>query len=318
MQTNKLPFVSIIIPVYNEEKYIGYCLESLKNLNYPDERYEIIIIDNGSTDATVSLCKRFTRKIYICADLNVSALRNFGSKKALGEIYAFIDADCVADKNWLQKAVEFLTKEPCIIGSKYNVPSDSTWIEKAWFSQRLPGRCETNYLNSGNMILPADLFNRIGGFDKTLISGEDYEFCMRAKRQTRIICDDTVEVVHLGNPKTIRQFIKREIWHGLGSISSLRHGWFDKPLIGTFAFSLLTLVQLLGFTQWIIDGRLALLAYSSVGIVILLLATIFYRINYISNLVQALQLFILYYLFYVGRSISLLYLTTKRKYTRVK
>jgi glycosyltransferase involved in cell wall biosynthesis len=311
---DNLPFISVIIPAFNEAKYISYCLESLINLNYPKERYEIIVVDNGSTDETVSLSKNFTNLVYICHDLNISGLRNFGAKKARGSILSFIDADCIADENWLINAVNSLKREFCITGSEVRIPDKASWIEYAWFSQRNWGRQDASHINSANLIVPSDIFNKIGGFNETLLTGEDYEFSIRAKKIVKVISDDSIKVIHLGNPKTLRQFIKREIWHGLGALGSFKINWFDKPLIGTILFSLISISQIIGIFTLIIKGQFYLFIYSLIALFVLLNATVFYRIGKIKfNLKHWLQLIVLYYFYYLGRSISILYLLIRKK-----
>jgi glycosyltransferase involved in cell wall biosynthesis len=105
------PFISIIIPTLNEERHIVKCLESLKSQRYPGDRFEIIVVDNGSTDRTLNLCEKYTESIHVLPGVNVSELRNYGAGKARGEIYAFIDGDCEADGNWLANAVKSLETE---------------------------------------------------------------------------------------------------------------------------------------------------------------------------------------------------------------
>lgn len=315
MKIRAFPFVSIIIPTYNEAKFIELCLKSLMALNYPHDRLGIIVVDNASTDETVSICKEFTSKIYIAPNLTVAALRNYGASQAAGEIYAFIDADCVADKDWLLNAITLVGEENCITGSKYLVPDDGTWIEKAWFSQRPKGRKEVPYINSGNLIVPASIFIKIGGFQESLKTGEDYEFCLRASKETKIISDENIMVTHLGNPKTIKQFLKREIWHGIGALGSLNINFFDKPLIGTVAFFILTIFQLIGIFSG--DHRL-LFMYSTLLIVLLLAITVSWRRKFIASPIQGLQLFILYYVYYFGRTISFLYIITGKTFYRKK
>jgi glycosyltransferase involved in cell wall biosynthesis len=80
---------------------IGACLSSLISLDYPKDRYEIIVIDGGSTDGTLKICKDFGVQCFIEKKRGRGLARNAGVKKAKGEIIAFIDADCKAYKNWL-------------------------------------------------------------------------------------------------------------------------------------------------------------------------------------------------------------------------
>ncbi len=95
------PFVSIIVVVFNMAEYIGACLSSLVSLDYPKDRYEIIVVDGGSTDLTLKICEEFNVTCYVDKRRGRGLARNVGLKKAKGEIVAFIDADCQAYTNWL-------------------------------------------------------------------------------------------------------------------------------------------------------------------------------------------------------------------------
>ncbi len=83
--------LSIIIPMKNEEKDVESCLKSILNNSYSREDYEIICMDNGSTDRTVELAKKYTTNVYSIPGKTISYLRNYGSKKAQGEFLAFVD-----------------------------------------------------------------------------------------------------------------------------------------------------------------------------------------------------------------------------------
>jgi hypothetical protein len=151
-------------------------------------------------------------------------------------------------------------------------------------------------------------------------TGEDYEFCVRASQAAKIISDDRIHVIHLGNPTTLGQFIRREIWHGLGAFGTLHRRKLDKPLIGTPVFSVLTSIQGIGLIGLVLGhgDTTPLLAKSSLGLLLLLTVTVFYRIRRKLCSMSGLQLMILYYLYYLGRAISLLYIVGGRRYTRKK
>jgi glycosyltransferase involved in cell wall biosynthesis len=108
-QTNLPPGISVIVPAYNSEHTIGALLKSLLALDYPRERLEIIIVDNGSTDRTteyirsspvILLEERAKRSSY--------AARNRGLQQARHEIVAFTDADCAVDASWLREGIRAL------------------------------------------------------------------------------------------------------------------------------------------------------------------------------------------------------------------
>jgi GT2 family glycosyltransferase len=243
-------------------------------------------------------------------------MRNRGAETATGEILAFLDADCIADPEWLSAAEASLREAPCVTGDSYDIPDKPHWIERAWFAQEQRGRRLTNLIPAGNMIVPRELFLRLGGFDEQLLTGEDAEFCQRASRAVSVVADDKVRVVHLGNPKTLRKFMTREMWHGMGALGSLRLNWKDKPLFGTVIFLLLTVIQIAALGLWCITGDSSLFWFSTSGIVVLVLATVAYRMRSTRNWRVVPPLALLYYVYYLGRSLALLMLLRGTNFRR--
>lgn len=94
---------SIVIPAYNEERFIGFCLQSLLDQDFPKERYEIIVVDNGSTDKTVQIAKSFGVRVLFEPKKGTVFARQKGSKIARGEIIVSFDADSEAPPDWLSK-----------------------------------------------------------------------------------------------------------------------------------------------------------------------------------------------------------------------
>ena len=104
-------FISVIVPVYNEEDNIGFLIKRLLSLNYPKNRYEIIIVDNNSKDNTPEIIKKY-KVIYLNEKKQSSyAARNKGIKKAKGNILAFVDGDCIPDKEWLKNTTKHFIEE---------------------------------------------------------------------------------------------------------------------------------------------------------------------------------------------------------------
>ena len=100
------PFVSVVVPVFNGVRTIEELLTSLLALDYPVDRYEIIIVDNGSTDDTRQIVERYPVTLLEEREIRgAAAARNKGIMHARGDIIAFTDADCVADRNWLKMLV---------------------------------------------------------------------------------------------------------------------------------------------------------------------------------------------------------------------
>lgn len=129
---DRQPFISVIIPVRNAQRYLPKCLESLNNLNYPRDRYEVIIADSSSTDRTREIAAGLGAKVVNVPGQSVCAGRNSGFKEARGEIVAFSDADCLMDKDWLNNAIKYFRDDTvCSVGGPSLIPDDETAFGKA-------------------------------------------------------------------------------------------------------------------------------------------------------------------------------------------
>jgi glycosyltransferase involved in cell wall biosynthesis len=96
--------ISVIVPFYNSERYIGRCIEGLLNQEYPNERYEIIFVNNNSTDSSADIIRRHPRiKLITERKRSSYSARNRGLQEATGGIIAFTDSDCVPSADWLNE-----------------------------------------------------------------------------------------------------------------------------------------------------------------------------------------------------------------------
>jgi len=305
------PFVSVIIPALNAESTIGLCLESIKLLDYPVGKLEIIVVDNGSTDRTREIAESFGAKVLHKPKLKVGALRNYGAKIANGEVLAFTDSDCLVPKSWLIEAVEIL-KDGNIgaTGGGYLVPENATWIERAWvvLPQRKHG--ETLYLPTGSFILRKEIFEKIGGFDEKLIAGEDDDISIRIRKAgyTLILCSNCY-VLHLGYPKTLYQVVRKQIWHGQSMLFSIRHFFSMLSILShLFTISLIlmpiAIILAIKYSYWPLLVPLFFIFMLPPS---LLSCKKFFRNNIRFDKIALLHLFIIYIAYFCGRSIALLY-----------
>ena len=108
-----MPKFSIIIPVYNVEKYLKKCLESIKNQSYKD--YEVIIVNDGSTDKSKDILDEYDYKVINQKNQGLSVARNNGVKKATGEYLIFVDSDDYIEKDLLKEINKSLTNNPDIV-----------------------------------------------------------------------------------------------------------------------------------------------------------------------------------------------------------
>lgn len=220
--------VSVIIPVKNGVKYIDDCLYAIFAIDYPKDKYEILVIDNGSIDSTVSIAKSWGVLVYNKPGVSISALRNYGAKMAKGAILAFVDVDCIVDESWMKAASRYFGDEKVVcFGSTPEIPVNSTWVQKAWYINK-HGRKEVqevDWLESMNLFVKKTVFNEIGGFNERLETCEDVDLCYRLGQKHTIVSDKRIKSIHLGEAKTLKEFFEKEVWRGQSNLKGIReHG----------------------------------------------------------------------------------------------
>ncbi len=226
--------ISIIIPAYNEEKYLPSCLKSISNLNYPKNDIELVIVDNGSTDSTRKIAESYGAKVLCDSSLNISGLRNMGVSESTGGIITFVDADCIVTGEWLNNAsVYFDDLNVAAWGGPPLPPKNSTWVQKTWFFIRQKGNQvqDVDWLESMNLFVRREQFIGVGGFDKSLVTCEDVDFSYRIRKYGRIVSDSKIEVIHLGEAATVKEFMRKEIWRGRSNLKGVfSHGFVLKEV----------------------------------------------------------------------------------------
>jgi len=184
----KYPFVSVIIPTLNKEKYIETTLLSIKNQDYKG-KYEIIVVDSNSKDMTVKIARKYADKVIVTKRRGVSVGRNIGAEVAKGEILIFVDADTTLLPNVISKVVGHLRRKK-VVGVVVPILCDNL---KDWFISIL---VEVSYYTLSKLNLhplrgccfgcKRDVFFKVGCFDEKLHLAEDIELGSRIKKIGKI------------------------------------------------------------------------------------------------------------------------------------
>jgi glycosyltransferase involved in cell wall biosynthesis len=274
-----LPLVSVVIPVRNDAERLDRCLASLAEQDYPADRYEVVVVDNGSTDGSAEVAKRHGATILEHPGLRVGALRNRGVAAARGDLLAFVDSDHEVPAAWIRTAAtEFRTESDLLmLGSPCLAPPQGTWVQRVWELHRTRGqsRRETNWLGAGNMFLRRADFEALGGFREDLVAAEDVDLCVRlAELPGTIVSDMRVANIHYGEPRRLRDFFWKEYWRGSsGVLGFISHGMplHELPSLAYPAYHLFGLIALALMAMWaIIVGGIAWLWLATAAALLIL------------------------------------------------
>jgi len=180
------PIITVIIPTHNSEATIQRCIQSITTQTYPTEKYEIIVVDDGSKDNTISIAKKSGVNLVLEIDSCFPGkARNIGVSKAKGNLLAFIDSDCEAELGWLETISKELQTYAAIGGPilNGNPQSNVAWAEYLMeFSgfHEYKKRSIINFIPSCNQVCRKETFNLIGGFRDVGLS-EDVFFGLSLK-----------------------------------------------------------------------------------------------------------------------------------------
>jgi hypothetical protein len=208
--------LSFIVPVRNDAGRLRRCLETIRTQSGAD--VEIVVADNGSTDTSPEVARALGARVVSLPGLRVSALRNRAAAAAAADLLAFVDADHELGAGWIAAARDAM-RDPGVgaAGAIYTSPASGTWTQRMFgvLRGRTIGRADTPWLGSGNLVVRRDAFLEIGGFDETLETCEDVDFCQRLRASgRRLVGDERLVSVHTGDPRTLRELFVSERWRG--------------------------------------------------------------------------------------------------------
>lgn len=207
--------LSFVVPAYNEEKYIGSCLSSITN-SAPDV-YEIVVVNNASTDKTAEVAKAFPKvRVVLEPTKGLTYARQRGFMEAKGDILAYIDADTRISPKWYKEVKEKFAKESglvCLSGPFYYYDL-SLWqrvlTKIYWNYGAAPLDAVTGYMVSGpNFIVKKEALKKIGGFDTSIsFYGEDTNIGRRLHEVGKVDYDKDLIVWSSGRRLKSEGFFK--------------------------------------------------------------------------------------------------------------
>lgn len=227
----KCPFISVIVPAYNAAETLGECLAALLDQSMPREEYEVIVVDDGSTDATQEVVEQYAVHLLTQANQGPAAARNLGVSHAQGEILLFTDADCVPAQNWIEAMVgPFVDAE--IVGAKgvYR-----TWQKElvARFVQleyedkydRMRREPYIDFIDTYSAAYRKTVFQKNGGFDPAFpqASGEDIDFSWRLSRRGYNMVLAPNAVVYHRHVASVLDYVRRKYYVGYWRVLMYRH-----------------------------------------------------------------------------------------------
>lgn len=184
MSNSETPFISVVIPHFAQSALLEKCLASLKRQTLARERFEIIVADNGTPGGIGAICSSFPDvRITHAAERGAAAARNEALKHAKGDVLAFIDADCIADADWLARGLEGLEGADLsggriiVTAANEDRPSPVEAFERVFAFRQRDYVERKKFSATANLFARREAAMRIGPFTNGL--SEDVDWCRR-------------------------------------------------------------------------------------------------------------------------------------------
>ncbi|MEE3331434.1 MAG: glycosyltransferase [Myxococcota bacterium] len=223
---------SIIVPTYQRPEAIRRCLAALERLDYSHDRFEVIVVDDGSEPPVAQSLKRFEESLTLVLlrqdNAGPASARNHGATVARGKLLFFTDDDCAPTPQWLKQVFESARDNPqaAIGGRTVNALVESALSEA---SQMLVDYLYEYYniastggermFTSNNLMIPARAFREMGGFAKGFprAAAEDREICDRWHDSGRMMIYEPVAVIEHSHPLDFVRFVLQHFGYGRGA-----------------------------------------------------------------------------------------------------
>ncbi len=223
-----LPFFSVVVPTYRRLEALSDCLQALAGQAYPRDRFEVLVVDDGSGVSPEAVVAAFQGRLnvpLICQPhAGPGTARNTGAEHARGEFLAFTDDDCAPDAHWLPRlATRFAAMPGHLIGGQTvnalrqnRCSAASQLLVDYLYRHYNADAAHPSFFASNNMALPRGAFLAVGGFDSafTHAAGEDRELCDRWRYLGRALTYAPEVVVYHRHHLTLWQFWCQHFHYG--------------------------------------------------------------------------------------------------------
>nr|MBC7245593.1 glycosyltransferase [Chloroflexota bacterium] len=212
---------SVIIPAYNAQTTIARCLTALRQQTLPPEEYEIIVVDDASTDGTVEIAREHGAAVIVqTVRSGPAAARNAGAAQAQGDVLLFIDADCEAAPDWCTEMLRpFADPTVCGVYGAYRTRQTSlaARFAQAEFEERyarLIQRQDIDFIATHAAAIRRDVFLAQGGFRLDMWGNEDVELAFRLSRSGYRLVFAPHAIVYHEHPSTLRRYLQAKVSRG--------------------------------------------------------------------------------------------------------
>jgi len=212
--------VSIIIPAYNAERTLDECLRACLAQTYPE--FEVIVVDDGSTDSTAEIAQAIDGIIYVHQENGgPSKARNAGAAHAKGEIIAYTDSDCIAEPDWIEKLMSMFEDGVTAVGGTYGIANPESKLAQLVHNEIVyrhgQFEQEVDFLGSFNVAYRKKDFDEVGGFDEDfkIASGEDNDLAYRLHDTCGKLYFTREAVVNHYHPEKSWPYRRTQMRHGI-------------------------------------------------------------------------------------------------------
>jgi len=254
--------ISVVVPVRNATKTVGKCLASLAAQDRED--FEVIIVDDGSTDGTADICDSYPGvQVLRLKQGGPSRARNQGIAASRGTLVAFTDGDCVVDANWLTELEKgFISPEVAGVGGDQKSPDDETATGRLVQEFLKVIGFMTDYIKtdtvvkevchnpSCNSMYRKSVLTEVGGFDERLWPGEDVDLDVRIRRRKHKLVFTPEACVSHYRPATYRGFARMMERYGASAWQLVKRYGFFRPVHFVPVALFVALAVLVSLLSW--------------------------------------------------------------------